>query len=269
MSGRTESPPTRRAACLVGAAALALAALVGGAGAAEAQAPRTVTVQISARAFRPAVVRVAPGTTVRWVNRDRSSHTATSDIVTVAPSDDYWDSGRLGAGASFAKTFSEPGTWSYHCALHAWMTGTVVVHDAKPGPDPTATRRPAATPTRRPTATPVPTRRPDPPAPTVSCRDWSAWRDLMPWFSARRPLTVTGQCDVPSPGYAVQLRYTQQGINPAVLLLETVVRPPRYPVVQVPTTVRVTYRQHYGAIDDYTHVTILPEGTTVEVGEVW
>jgi plastocyanin len=258
MRRRTESPPGRRGGRL--AVVLAFVALLCAAGAAEAQTPRTVTVSMSARAFQPAVVRVAPGTTVRWVNRDRSTHTTTGDIVTIAPSDGYWASGRLGAGGSFAKSFGEPGSWSYHCDVHPWMRGTVQV---------TAPPRPTATPTRRPPPTPTPTRRPEPPA-AVTCRNWTATRDRMPSIVGRgsRSLFVTGTCDAPTAGYSVQLRYTQQGFNPAYLMLEKVVLPPRFAAAPVRSTIRVTYRQT-SAIDGYRHVTILPDGATVPVGDVW
>ena len=35
----------------------------------------------------------------------------------------------LGSGDSFSYTFDEPGTYSYFCSPHLWMTGFVIVDD--------------------------------------------------------------------------------------------------------------------------------------------
>lgn len=89
--------------------------------AAEAGAAgRVVEVPISGFAFGTAELRVRPGTTVRWVNRDPVGHTSTSD-------DGVWDSALLGPGESFSRTFREPGRYPYHCTPHPYMEGVVVV----------------------------------------------------------------------------------------------------------------------------------------------
>jgi plastocyanin len=82
-----------------------------------------VDVTISGSAFNPAVITVTAGSTVRWTNADPFTHTTTSDIGSLDP----WDSGQLGHGGVFTKTFATPGTYSYHCAIHLSMFGTVVV----------------------------------------------------------------------------------------------------------------------------------------------
>lgn len=71
-------------------------------------------------AFQPAWISVPAGTTVTWVNGDGVAHTVTSDSGA-------FDSGAIAPGASFGVTFSTPGTYTYHCAFHPMMTGTVVV----------------------------------------------------------------------------------------------------------------------------------------------
>src|SRR5512140_3688253 len=74
-----------------------------------------VDVTISGFAFNPAVITVTAGSTVRWTNADVFvTHTVTSDIGSLDP----WDSGQLGHGGVFTKTFATPGTYSYHCAIH-------------------------------------------------------------------------------------------------------------------------------------------------------
>ncbi|MEX2556104.1 MAG: copper-containing nitrite reductase [Actinomycetota bacterium] len=71
-------------------------------------------------AYDPAVIRVKAGTTVTWTNGDEVAHTVTAD-------DGSFDSGFLNAGQSWSHTFTEPGTYAYHCIPHPWMKGTVFV----------------------------------------------------------------------------------------------------------------------------------------------
>jgi plastocyanin len=73
--------------------------------------------------FGPDVVTVVIGknNTVYWVNDDVADHTATSDTAGI------FDSGVLSPGGSYQFTFTTPGTYSYHCSLHPWMQGTVIV----------------------------------------------------------------------------------------------------------------------------------------------
>jgi plastocyanin len=82
-----------------------------------------VDVSISSFTFNPAVITVTAGATVRWTNADPVTHTTTSDIGSLDP----WNSGQLGPGGIFTKTFATPGTYSYHCAIHPSMLGTIVV----------------------------------------------------------------------------------------------------------------------------------------------
>lgn len=71
-------------------------------------------------AFGPQIVTVKPGVTVHWTNRDSEAHTVTSDAGA-------FNSSVLQPGASFSFTFTKPGTYSYHCSIHPFMTGKVVV----------------------------------------------------------------------------------------------------------------------------------------------
>lgn len=81
--------------------------------------------------FAPENLTVKQGTTVVWKNRDNVPHTVTSDDA-AGP----LQSGNLKAGATYAYTFQEPGTYAYHCAPHAGkggdgkyagMVGTIIV----------------------------------------------------------------------------------------------------------------------------------------------
>src|SRR5918995_347059 len=72
--------------------------------------------------FEPALLSVAPGTTVVWVNRGAHPHTVTAF-------DGSFDSGVLMPGDAFAVTFGGSGTVRYFCEIHPSMTGGVTVGD--------------------------------------------------------------------------------------------------------------------------------------------
>lgn len=96
----------------------------------------TVTVEIRDDVFvgpdGSSRIEVATGTTVRFVNRGGSSHTATSTSVpTGAPA---FDSGRMRTGDVFEVVVGVAGTWSFVCDFHSGMTGTLVVVDGAPSP---------------------------------------------------------------------------------------------------------------------------------------
>lgn len=110
--------PRRKIASLVAALSLALAPL--------ATVPVIgvdTDVSIVGLAFTPATVTVEVGDTVTWANADGLPHTVTAD-------DASFDSGFLGGGATFARTFTVEGSVTYHCTIHPSMTGTVEVQAA-------------------------------------------------------------------------------------------------------------------------------------------
>jgi plastocyanin len=71
-------------------------------------------------AYLPAELAVAAGTTVTWTNDDWPPHTVTA-------TDGDFDSGAIEPGGTFSYTFDEPGEYSYFCAYHFLMAGTVTV----------------------------------------------------------------------------------------------------------------------------------------------
>ena len=77
-------------------------------------------VQIRNFAFAPAVLVVAPGTTVTWRNGDDDPHT-------IVASDHSFQSGALSTNGAFSRTFQHPGEFVYFCSLHPHMVGRVVV----------------------------------------------------------------------------------------------------------------------------------------------
>jgi plastocyanin len=70
--------------------------------------------------FNPESLQVQVGDTVTWTNNGDVAHTVTADDGSV-------DSGDLQSGDTFSYTFDTPGTFSYLCTPHPWMTGTIVV----------------------------------------------------------------------------------------------------------------------------------------------
>ena len=89
--------------------------------AAAATAPvATDKVAIQGFAFGPATITVKPGTTVTWTQQDEDQHTVTAN-------DGSFTSSPLITGTTYTHTFTAPGTYQYHCSIHPFMHGTVVV----------------------------------------------------------------------------------------------------------------------------------------------
>jgi len=69
--------------------------------------------------FGPSAITVKAGTSVTWTNKDDEAHTvafADSRSPVLVNGDN-----------TYTKTFSRPSTYTYHCSIHPFMTGTVVV----------------------------------------------------------------------------------------------------------------------------------------------
>jgi plastocyanin len=82
-----------------------------------------VKVEIDDDAYDPAVVTVKKGTTVRWENEEDESHTVTSDTGGTL----VLNSGTLNEDDTYSYTFTNTGTYNYHCQFHSFMHGTVNV----------------------------------------------------------------------------------------------------------------------------------------------
>jgi plastocyanin len=88
--------------------------------AAPAAPVATDRVAIMGFAFGPATITVKPGTTVTWTQQDEDQHTVTAN-------DGSFTSSPLITGGTYTHTFTAPGTYQYHCSIHPFMHGTVVV----------------------------------------------------------------------------------------------------------------------------------------------
>jgi plastocyanin len=84
----------------------------------DVSAPSIVAVVDNA--FRPGRLEIDAGTTVVWEWSGVSPHTVTAR-------DGAFDSGILQTGASWSRTFDDPGRYAYYCTLHPDMTGVVEV----------------------------------------------------------------------------------------------------------------------------------------------
>jgi len=107
------------------AGALATVVLAGGSAAAMTgmdDAGETAHVAIQFAGFDGPQADIVTGDTVHWTNDSVRIHSVVAD-------DASFDSGRLPAGAMFARRFDQAGTVTYYCSLHPFMRGEIDVHD--------------------------------------------------------------------------------------------------------------------------------------------
>jgi plastocyanin len=78
-------------------------------------------VAISGFKFAPASLTVKSGAKVVVTNDDSTAHTATAD------DGNSFDTGTLDSGSSQTISLSKPGSYAYHCSIHPFMKGTIVV----------------------------------------------------------------------------------------------------------------------------------------------
>jgi plastocyanin len=83
------------------------------ANAAPGYAPDTITVVIGVNS------------TVVWSNGDTVAHTVTSTNIPAGAT--AFSSPMIAAGGTYTQMFTVAGTYQYHCTIHSWMTGTVIV----------------------------------------------------------------------------------------------------------------------------------------------
>lgn len=90
---------------------------------AQPAVPAGNSVSIKNFAFDPSTLTVKAGTAVTWVNNDGAPHALVSDNG--APVS--FSSDTLAPGAAYSFTFTQAGTYPYHCSIHPSMKGTVTV----------------------------------------------------------------------------------------------------------------------------------------------
>jgi plastocyanin len=106
-------------ALLIAIAVLMVAALQGSrAVGAIAQASGAKGVRIDSFAFHPPTLKIKRGGKVAFTNAQNVTHTATSAS---------FDTKRIAPGKSVVVRFKKKGTFAYHCKIHPFMKGKIVV----------------------------------------------------------------------------------------------------------------------------------------------
>jgi len=75
--------------------------------------------------FIPYQAEIYSGEPVVWINSDSAAHTVTSGLD--ATHDGLFDSGMMMPNQKWEYVFTDFGEYDYHCMLHPWMTGKVIV----------------------------------------------------------------------------------------------------------------------------------------------
>src|SRR4051794_2668401 len=86
---------------------------------ATATASKATRVNINHFAFHPPTLRIAEGSQVTFSNSSKVTHTATRGGA--------FDTGLIKPGKSVAVGFKQKGTFAYHCEIHPFMHGKIVV----------------------------------------------------------------------------------------------------------------------------------------------
>jgi plastocyanin len=103
---------------LIAVAALAVVALQGGRAIGAATASGAKTVDINHFAFHPPTLRVKRGGKVTFANSSDVTHTASGG---------GFDTKNIAPGTSVTVKFASKGTFAYHCKIHPFMKGKIVV----------------------------------------------------------------------------------------------------------------------------------------------
>jgi plastocyanin len=84
-----------------------------------AQASRASTVDINHFAYHPPTLTIGAGSKVVFSNTSRTAHTATRR--------GSFTTGHIKPGRSVSIRFTQKGTFAYHCMIHPFMHGKIVV----------------------------------------------------------------------------------------------------------------------------------------------
>ncbi len=88
--------------------------------AASVRQPANHEVKISNFKFSPAVLKVRPGDTITWINRDIAPHTATAR-------DKSWTTGRIGRNGKDSVLVTKEFALEYFCKFHPVMKGMLEI----------------------------------------------------------------------------------------------------------------------------------------------
>ena len=170
----------------------AIVALVGAPVTALAQ-DTTVTVGNGSFTFAPSEVEVTAGSTITWQQTDALPHSVTAsdgsfDSHPNCNSDGSGDC--MGAGDTYPREFTTPGTFAYYCKVHGTsdgggMAGTITVTAAEDDPTEAPPTEPPAT--EPPTDDPTEAATTPAPATTATAAPTAAATPSLPETGADRP----------------------------------------------------------------------------------
>jgi plastocyanin len=90
-------------------------------------------VEMQNLSFNPGTITIKKGETVRWVNDDQTAHNPTSDDYNSDNPDQSpptaWSAAPVNPGGAFERTFGDTGIFEYHCMIHDYMKGKVIVEE--------------------------------------------------------------------------------------------------------------------------------------------
>lgn len=81
--------------------------------------------EIEDTCYIPSTITISAGEEVSWQNQDSAFHSVTSGKYGSAS--ELFDSGYMDPDEIFIVQFTESGVYNYHCTLHPWMEGKVIV----------------------------------------------------------------------------------------------------------------------------------------------
>ena len=159
-------------------------------------------VSIEDFAFTPPNGTITAGGVVTWTNAGGQQHTVTSDAGGTL------DSGPIGPGEAFGYVFDTPGTYTYHCAFHTAMKGTITVTAAAATPVPSGSPAPTAVPSGSPAPTapagspPPGVESPSPSAEPVASSAPPSVASAEPSVASAEPSVASAEPSVASPAPA-------------------------------------------------------------------
>jgi plastocyanin len=102
-----------------GLALIAIRSEIASAGGPTARASRAATVDINHFAYHPPTLTIGAGSKVVFSNTSGTAHTATRR--------GSFSTGHIKPGESVAIRFAQKGTYAYHCEIHPFMHGKIIV----------------------------------------------------------------------------------------------------------------------------------------------
>lgn len=78
--------------------------------------------------YSPPSINLETGQTIQWANRSMQPHTITHDGCPQR-TDCAFHSGHIHPGERFTVRDLPPGTYAYHCEIHPFMRGMIVVNN--------------------------------------------------------------------------------------------------------------------------------------------